>query len=171
MKSAKIFIVFIFLLAFTVCVSAQGQALNIVWKNLQEKYESFNDINPTIINENNFPIYYDTYFYPNHIQLEILNEKSNSWIVSLPSLCGTGYKPSIKKAKSLEQIPFGFYKEHWSDITVQDSLGDYKFKKYPSYEGKGKYRFKFFFGVKKSSYDTFVSYSPIFEVIEKDFKK
>jgi len=41
MKLAKIFTVFTFLLAFAGCVSAQTQTSKIVWKNLQEKYESF----------------------------------------------------------------------------------------------------------------------------------
>jgi len=170
MKLAKVFIVFTFLLAFAVCVSAQEQTPKIVWKNLQEKYESFYDIKPQIINESDVSIYYDSYFFP-FVDFERFDEKSGSWKISRVWHCGTGYKPNIQKVRFMEQILFNFGKNDWDEITIEDSIGEPKFKRFPEYNGTGKYRFKFEFGIKKSNANLLVSYSPEFEVIEKDFKK
>lgn len=170
MKLAKILIVFTFLLAVVLQVSAQDGTPKIVWKNLQEKYESFYDINPLIINESDFPIYYDAYYFP-YIDFERFDEKSNTWNVSQVWHCGTGYKPTIAKVKPSKQIPFGFGKNEWHEITTEDSIGASKFRRFSEYEGKGKYRFKFKFGVTKSNADSLISYSPEFEVVEKGFKK
>ena len=170
MNRAKIFIAFTFLLAFAVCVSAQDKTPKIVWKNLQERYKSFEEIKPQIVNESGFPLYYDTYYFP-HLDFERFDEKSNSWVISRVWHCGTGYKPSIVKIKLSEQVAFNFGKDDWEQITTEDSIGEPKFRKFPYYDGRGKYRFKFTFGVKKSAFDSLVSYSPEFEVIEKDFKK
>lgn len=49
MKSVKFFITFTFLLAFAFQVSAQEKSPKIVWKNLQERYESFEEVKSQII--------------------------------------------------------------------------------------------------------------------------
>ena len=170
MKSARFFIVLTFLLAFVFQHSAQTEKAKIVWKNLQEKYESFYEIKPLILNESDFPIYYDAYFFP-YVDFERSDEKSNSWIISRVWHCGTGYKPTIVKVKPLKQIPFNFGKDDWYEIKTEDSIGEPKFRRFPEYSGTGKYRFKFEFGVKRSAAKSQVSYSPEFEVIEKDFRK
>jgi hypothetical protein len=169
MKSAKIFIIFTLFSAFAFQVSAQDEKPKIVWKNLQAKYESFYDIKPQIINDSDSLIYILDPL--DLIDFERFDEQSNSWIVSREGRCGTGYKPSISKIKSKKEIPFYYYEEKWDGITIQDSIGDDKFKKSPEYKGVGKYRFKFLFGIKKSNIRHFLTYSPEFEVIEKDFKK
>jgi hypothetical protein len=170
MNRAKIFIAFTFLLVFAVCISAQERTPKIVWKNMQEKYESFYEIKPQIVNESDISIYYDSYFFP-YIEFERFDNKSNTWKVSQVWHCGTGYKPSVKKVKLMEQISFNFGKDTWDEIINEDSIGEPKFRKYSEYNGTGKYRFKFRFGVKKSDVNSSISYSPEFEVIEKDFEK
>lgn len=61
MKSAKFFIIFTFLLIFVLQVSAQDKKPKIVWKNLQEKYENFYDIKPSLLNVSNQVIYIDSF--------------------------------------------------------------------------------------------------------------
>lgn len=168
MNRAKVFIVFTCLLAFVVGISAQTP--KIVWKSLQERYESFEEIKPQIVNESGFPLYYDAYYFP-HLDFERFDEKSNSWVISRVWHCGTGYKPSIIKINLAEQVNFNFGKDDWEQITTEDSIGEPKFRKFHDYDGTGKYRFKFTFSVKKSALDSLVSYSPEFKVVEKDFKK
>lgn len=170
MNRAKIFIIFVFLLVIADCVSAQDKTPRIIWKNLQEKYENFYEITPVILNESNFSIYYDAYFFP-YVDFEMFDKKSNSWIVSRGWSCGTGYKPSIKKIRSSKQIPFDFGKSEWDEITTIDSINDSKFRRFSDYNGTGRYRFKFIFGVEKTAVGSLVSYSPEFVVIEKDFNK
>lgn len=170
MKSIKVFITFSFLLAFAACVSAQEQMPKIVWKNLQGKYRSFYEINPQIINNSGFSIYYDSYYFP-FIDFERFDEKSSSWKISSVWHCGTGYKPRIEKVKTSEQIPFNFGENVWNEILNEDSIGVPQFRNYPEYNGTGKYRLSFKFGTKKSVANQLVSYSPEFEVVEKDFKK
>jgi hypothetical protein len=170
MNRAKIFIASTFLLAFAVCVSAQEQTPKIVWKNLREKYESFYDIKPQIINDSGSSIYYDSYYFP-YIDFERFDEKSNSWKISSVWHCGTGYKPKIEKVKITEQIPFNFGESVWNEILNEDSIGVPQFRNYPEYNGTGKYRLSCKFGTKKSNANQLTSYSPEFEVIEKNFKK
>lgn len=170
MKPVKLFTVFTFLLVFALQISAQDKTPKIIWKNLQDRYESFYDINPQIINNSEFSIYYDAYYY-SYIDFERFDEKSNYWKISAVWHCGTGYKPRIKKVKAMEQIPFGFGENEWNEILNEDSIGVPQFRNYPEYDGTGKYRLKFRFGTNKSNANQQVSYSPEFEVIEKDFKK
>jgi hypothetical protein len=98
MKLAKIFTVFTFLLAFAGCVSAQTQTSKIVWKNLQEKYESFYDIKPMIINEGDKPIYFRDSYYTESVTLFRFDGKANRWVESSPWRCGTDYRPSVKNS-------------------------------------------------------------------------
>jgi hypothetical protein len=63
-----------------------------------------------------------------------------------------------------------FDKEIWDEMTIEDSV-EIKFKSSPSYNGEGKYKLKFSFGLRKSDYLSLEVFSPEFEVIEKDFKK
>jgi hypothetical protein len=170
MKFTKFFIIFTFLLPFAFQISAQDKTPRIVWKNMQDKYESFYDIKPQIVNESDVSIYYDSYYFP-YIDFERFDEKSRSWVVSRVWHCGTGYKPNIKKVKLMEQIPFNFGKDDWDEIINEDSIGERKFRNYPEYDGAGRYRFNFSFGTKKSDVNSLVSYSPEFKVIEKDFIK
>lgn len=157
-------------MAFAVCVSAQEQPATIVWKDLQEKYESFYDVKPQIVNESDVSIYYDGYYFP-YVEFERFDEISGSWKVSRRWHCGTGYKIKIKKVRFKEQITFGFGKIEWDEIIGEDSTGVLKFRKFPEYSGTGRYRFSFRFGTKKSNLNQVVSYSPEFAVIEKEFKK
>ena len=53
MKLTKFFIIFTLLLIFALQVSAQDKMPKIVWKNLQEKYESFYKIEALVVNESN----------------------------------------------------------------------------------------------------------------------
>ncbi len=112
MKIAKIFIVFTFLLAFAVCVSAQDKTPKIVWKNLQEKYESFYDVKPVLVNEGNQPIYIDCtleYFEPyqmnysveksDNTKLLMFDEENNLWDWNV-RVCADVYGKDREKLKN-----------------------------------------------------------------------
>ena len=111
MKSAKFFITFTFLLAFAVCVSAQEQMPKIIWKNLQEKYESFEDIKPVLVNESNQSIYFDCsmeYFEKTNLQryveqsdntkLLYFDNERNIWGWNV-MVCGTVTREEKKELK------------------------------------------------------------------------
>ena len=101
MKQAKIFIAFIFLLAFAVCISAQEEKFNIVWENLREKYTSFAEIKPQIknVSDNNI------YLYPNYyLQVFVFSEERKEWDFSKYHFITdyVGWKPPKPKAVKLE---------------------------------------------------------------------
>ncbi|HSK73431.1 MAG TPA: hypothetical protein VK892_17165 [Pyrinomonadaceae bacterium] len=105
MKSAKIFIVFTFLLFFAIQVSAQDEKPKIVWKNLQEKYESFYDIKPIIVNESDQPVYFNcstneygtfpAYGYYLNFKM-LLNNVESRWDWNVFA-CGTKTEKEIKE--------------------------------------------------------------------------
>ena len=120
MKFTKIFTVSTFLLAFAVCVSAQASSPKIVWKNLQEKYERFEDVEPVIINDSNQPIYFDctlSDFEKNKMssyversdntKLLYFDEERNRWDWNV-MICGTvskGEREEVKKKyKEIERL-------------------------------------------------------------------
>ncbi len=120
MNRAKIFIAFTFLLALTVCVSAQTQTPKIVWKNLQEKYDSFYGVKPIIINESDQPIYFDCtlkYFeqqklnsyveQSDNTKLLMFDEERNMWNWNV-MICGTVSKKERaelkKQYKKIERL-------------------------------------------------------------------
>ncbi len=113
MKGAKIFIVFTFLLAFTVSASAQEQAPKIVWKSLQEKYERFEDIKPSVLNTSNQIVYLDSY-YRHYIHLLKFYEQYNQWIENPLIICGTLSKAELKAIEK-ENLKFSQVKKNFSD--------------------------------------------------------
>ena len=166
MKSAKFFIFFAFLLAFALQVSAQNEQPRIVWKDLQEKYESFYDIKPSIVNNDIKTFYlYDPYY---SVALYRFDQKYG-WINSEVIRCGTGLKLSVNKLRPRNEVLVNLNKETWDEMTIADSVTP-KFKKLSTYEGTGKYKLRLYYGVNKSNL-YLETFSPEFEVIEKDFKK
>lgn len=174
MKSTKFFIVFTFLLAFAFSVSAQGKPAWIVWENLQEKYESFYDIKPTIYNLTGKTLYYDNADCAVPLTLWGLDENNHFIPVSswrLEKDC----EVKLIKMNPFNRQTFHLSKEIWDKITTGDSTHR-GFKLLPAYNGKGRYMLSFNYVVKKVKprlyYDAagYVT-SPVFEVIEKDFKK
>lgn len=113
MKQAKIFIAFTFLLAFVFQVSAQEQKPKIVWKNLQPQYEKFEHIKPSILNQSDYPIYFDCSFPDSIIDKNYRtmlwkfdeSTKAFHWNVMV---CGTRSKEEIKaekrEAKRIEKL-------------------------------------------------------------------
>lgn len=79
MKSTKIFIAFTFLLAFALQVSAQEKMPKIVWKNLQEKYEKFEDIKPIIENQSDNSIFLAKIYPLWSARLIGFNEQTQKW--------------------------------------------------------------------------------------------
>ena len=142
MDRAKIFIAFTFLLTFAVCVSAQEQPPTIVWKNLQEKYERFEDVKPIIVNTSNKLIYFNcntelSLLFGN-IKLFMFDEKYKGWTWNNMN-CGyqtpkmrkssekqerkdeklkqSGkYVPSGCKLNPNEEFMFSFSDSQWQDI-------------------------------------------------------
>jgi hypothetical protein len=158
MNRAKIFIAFTFVLAFAVCVSAQERTPKIIWKNVQEKYESFYDINPTIVNVSNQPIYFDC--SPPDLgdgdkdfKLLQFYEETKSYIWNV-MVCGTmpekmrkeqekarkevaklkkkgKYVGNSCKLDPNDQFSFSFTKEQWNYLIWGDgSIGSYKSGKF-----------------------------------------
>lgn len=181
MNRAKIFIAFTFLLAFAVCVSAQEQTPKIVWKNLQEKYERFEDIKPVILNNSNTPIfmpqvYLDAIPYGN-IQLLKFDNKQTKFVPNYTAFCGTISKEGWKqvtlswanyKLNSNTERQMKFDDLEWFYLTKSD-IGSEGFTEEPNYNGTGEYKFQMSFSQDRKGF--FVVESPIFQVIEKDFKK
>lgn len=170
MKLAKLTIIFIFLICCSSYVCSQTEAPKLGWKNIEANYDSFYKIEPFIVNNLDVPIYFDQYYSP-VVEFEKFDESTKTWFASNVWHCGTGYKPSIVKLGPAKDFRIGFLKEDWDEITFQDSIGVPKFKQLPGYNGSGRYRFIFRFGLQKRHLDTFVSYSPEFMVIESNFVK
>jgi hypothetical protein len=183
MKPSKIFIVFIFLLAFALNVSAQPPMPKVVWKNLREKYEKFEDVNPVIVNENAEPIFMcaSVKFGIIHRYFKLFRffEASGNWndILHHGHPSDKKYEEKIMsnfKIEPRQARPLFFDAEDWMLLT-EDELFPPGFRYNPDYKGKGKYKFtlRFYVGEKKSR-KMFVTESPVFEITKdqkKDFDK
>jgi hypothetical protein len=187
MNRAKIFIAFTFLLAFAVCVSAQGEKPKFVWKNLQEKYESFYDIKPTIVNVSDKPIYFNcslTETNPENLGIRLTkNVGIDTWQWNVWQ-CGTTskdeekervrevsrikklrkqgkYIPAGCKLNPNEEFTFAFNKKIWDYIILGDGI------MYEPYKS-GKFRFALPF---ETVEDSASAYSPKFLVTPKEETK
>lgn len=155
MKSAKIFIAFTFLLAFAVCVSAQEQTPKIVWKNLQEKYERFEDIKPKI--QNSFGK--SLYLYPTlDVEILVFDDSTGIWDMSkyILNTCDVGEKPP--KRKSLKFNPnetidiTSWVYWNYSLLGENGSFQPYNkpdWDKMPDYKSGRRYKLKLTFSEKK----------------------
>lgn len=94
MKSAKSLIIFTFLLAFVLQVSAQDSESQIFWKNVSPKYKKFSEIKPILVNQSDKSIYlYKLYPYWN-AHLQRFNEETKQWESGGKGIgCGTVEKP------------------------------------------------------------------------------
>lgn len=161
MNRAKILVVFTFLFSFAVCVSAQEQTPKVVWKNLREKYESFYDIKPTIVNVSNKPIYFNCLLGVSdaeYLGIRLLvNESGNDWrwnvwrdgvwnkkkekrwkksVEKLEKLRKEGkYIPEGCKLNPNEEFTFDYGKKNWDNIIKGDGIV------YEPYKS-GKFRFQ-----------------------------
>lgn len=86
MKSARIFIIFIFLLAFALQVSAQEKTPKLVWKNIQEKYVSFEDIKPILENQSDSSVFLARIYPLWSARLVGFNEQTQKWENKLDAL-------------------------------------------------------------------------------------
>ena len=160
MKSLRIFMAFTFLLAFAFPVSAQDKTPKIVWKNLLEKYENFNDIKPIVVNVSDKPIFFHDR-YP-AIRLAYFDEAKNEWQTNYPFACGTGVKANplklISQANAALSLDAAYWKLNFevmpTDIDILQS-----FKR----TGTGKFRLELNYGIKKSEM-TETIISPEFQV-------
>lgn len=166
MKVVKILILFI--LFFVAQISAQEKKSKIEWKNLQEKYESFYDIKPIIVNRNKNIIYYRENW---NINFEYFDKDKSSW---QQNMSWGGCQPTKEKTKKLSPNDetevfekgkdfFNWYGLLCCDIVFNDFIPKNQTTKYrlvvSFYDGKKK--------IEAWNY----SYSPEFEVIVRDFKK
>jgi hypothetical protein len=160
MKSAKFFIAFTFLLAFAFQVSAQNKTPKIVWKNLQEKYERFQDIKPVIVNKSDKPVFFYEPFYA--IKLAYFDESKNEWVTNYPFICGTGLKLTPLKLVPQSNAILSLNETFWklnsearpTDIDPLENLRE---------TGIGKFRLELNYGMKKSQI-TETAVSPDFQV-------
>ena len=161
MKSAKFFIIFIFLLTFAICGSAQEQMPKIVWKNVQKKYQKFEDVKPVIINEGDKTVYMFA-----DVKLGILHDYlriSRLYEGNVESFLYRHSHPTNKKIEAKimsnfkiepsQERPIIFDKEDWHFLVdadgVVESIG---FRDNPEYKGKGYYKLKLqFYVVDKKS--------------------
>ena len=169
MNRAKIFIAFTFLLAFAVCVSAQEQMPKIVWKNLQEKYERFEDVKPVLANQSDKPIFVllPTEFFS---KLLIFDSKTNNWNQS----SAFGYCGNIRVGKSntkiapSSELTLGY---DWDWMFQGDQAMFDSYKTIPIYQGENKYKLQILYKNEKSSKEYLTSESPEFIVnINKETK-
>jgi hypothetical protein len=182
MKPAKIFIIFTFLfLAFALQISAQDKTPKIVWKNLKEKYEKFEDIVPIVFNDSEFPIFMPKSFLGaieyGHISLLKFDESQNKWMRNYIAFCGTLTK---QERKNIAQNLVGFKLDLKTErqirfdglelsYLIKSDIGSNGFTELAHYNGTGRYKFQVYFSRDMKKF--FLSESPEFEVIEKDFKK
>jgi hypothetical protein len=138
---------------------------------MQDSYESFYDIKPVVVNESDKPIYY----FPSWYGLDFIyfdegkDEGKNEWEQHYKFVCLTGRKKILPdKLNTQIQFMFSMNKSDWDNLICCDVVfDDYKVKNPNS---RIRYKLQLRYGGKKSKVDLF-SYSPEFEVIEKDFKK
>ena len=107
MKCTKLTIIYIFLLAFAVSVSAQDEKPKIIWKNLQDRYESFYDVKPILVNKSKQAVYFDcsdaeygsfpNYGYDEAFKM-FVKVDTNSWDWNVFA-CGTKTKKELKKIR------------------------------------------------------------------------
>lgn len=190
MKSVKIFIAFTFLLAFAVCVSAQELTSKIVWKNLQEKYERFEDVRPIIVNVSNEPVYFNcnmelSLLYGD-IKLFMFDEKYNGWTwnnmicgYQTPKMRKSAEKRSRKDEKLKqsgkyvppgckldvgEEFEISFNESQWQEIRFGPAGPQYN---------SGKFKFQIFYSWYNSQTDngTTILESSEFLVIPKEEAK
>lgn len=160
MKSAKILIIFTFLLAVAFQVSAQDDKPKIVWKNVQEKYENFEDIKPVIENLSDKTIYlYDSYY---SIRIIFFDEAKKDWTTVYPFICVTGLK--LKSNKVIKQTEFGLIlKKGFWHLNIQPDDGLNLIESYGK-EETGRFKLELSFGLKKSFPYSFTSTSPEFQL-------
>lgn len=176
MKQAKFFIAFTFLLAFAVCVSAQDQTPKIVWKNLQEKYESFEDVKPVLVNESNMTIFMfaDVSLGVVYDYLELyryFEDSGNNWrtIIHGGHPVNKKYQEKIMsnvKLESQQERPIVFDNEDWLFLTESDGVFPASsFIGYENRTGVGKYKFNIkLYYKEKNKLKNFTVESPVFEI-------
>lgn len=94
MNRAKFFVVFTFLSAFALQISAQTDTSKIFWKNVETKYKKFSEIIPILVNQSDKSIYlYKVYPYWN-AHLQRFNEETQKWEAGGRGIsCATVEKP------------------------------------------------------------------------------
>ncbi len=109
------------------------------------------------------------------IRLLKFDEKENKWTPNYIWTCGTMTKKERKEiSRNLASYKFNSNAERRIELNESDwfflvkSYVDSGFTELQSYNGTGKYKFQIPF---TQNSETFISESPEFEVIEKDFKK
>ena len=175
MNQAKFFIAFIFLLAFALCVSAQAQIPKIVWENLQENYQGFENIRPQIRNIFNKPLY----LYPTlDIEVQVFDEKTNEWNLSKYAFVTdyNGRKPPKRKSIKLNSnetfdISDWIY-WNYSLLGEHGAFQPYNkpdWDKMPDYKAGKNYKLKIFYSEEKFK-DLLESESPEFWVKPEETK-
>jgi hypothetical protein len=160
MNRAKIFITFTLLLAFALQVSAQDETPKIVWKNLQEQYDKFQDIAPVIINETDKPIFfYDPYY---SVKLAYLDDSEKQWNPIYFFICGTGLKLKPLKLVPQSEFSLDFDEYFWKNSSELSPAGIDPLANLRA-TGIGKFRLELHYGTKKSQV-TETAVSPVFQV-------
>lgn len=178
MKYTKVFITFTFLLAFALQVSAQDKTPKLIWKNLQEKYEMFEDIKPVLVNEGDEPIFMfaDVSLGVVYDYLELYRHfegSGNNWREIIHGGHPVDKKHQEKimsnfKIEPRQERPIIFDNEDWLFLTESDGvLSASSFIGYADRTGKGKYKFTTkFYTKEKKKMKEFITESPVFEIIQ-----
>lgn len=164
MKLAKISIIFIFLLAFVFQVLAQNETPKIVWKNLQEKYENFEDIEPHIELQNAKLVFWK--FLPSNNLMFRFDEKEKKWIEGNYILnCAVGVIRDSLGFEEGKTLAWFFYSGQFFD---RERGGKYFFRSLDrkKYAVNGKYKIRFYYGLEVDKIQEF-SDSPEFFIIGK----
>lgn len=103
MNRTKFFITLIFFVTFAFQASAQEkQTPKIVWKNLRESYQSFEEVKPQILSNFGKPLY----LYPTlDVQIFVFDDAAQKWDLSkyIVNTCDVGEK--APKRESLKFNP------------------------------------------------------------------
>ena len=153
----------ILFVSFEKCVSQIRP--EVMWENLRPTYPNFYEVEPIILNSGQKAIYFESYFSP-YVRFERYNSELHLWEASDVWHCGTGARLQPTKINPNDRLPIRIDRLEWYEITDKDSIGVAKFRQRPGYDGTGRYRFKFNFGIKKAATNAFTSYSPEFAVAE-----
>jgi hypothetical protein len=159
MKKLK-FIIVAFILAFASQVLAQTESSKVVWKNLQEKYDSFYDIKPVLENLSGKPIYLFPSYYS--VKIAFFDEPNKKWITSYPFTCGTGLKLKRYKIDSGSESQIVLKNDFWM-LNLQNEDGLNLIESYRSIS-IGKFRLEIDYSIGKSRSYSFLSISPEFQV-------
>jgi hypothetical protein len=150
MKNIQHLFVLTFLLIIVLPINTISQTSKILWEDVLEKYESFENFAPVIHNNSEQSIYWG--WLPYHNRLLRFDEVSKEWIEGNYILsCGTGFDFSTKELESGEKMVAPLL---WSQFFEgYQPLKSFVSNERGRFPVNGKYKIRFYFGTKSSDFN------------------